>query len=50
MLFLKMSAQVVKLVAQIQRDLLWGGVKGGRKISWKTSYMDKKDNVSLLAK
>jgi hypothetical protein len=64
MSFLKMPVQVYKRVIRIQRELLWGGVKGGRKvnwISWKTVCREKKDgglgvrdirivNVSLLAK
>jgi hypothetical protein len=32
--FLKMLNQVWKKVVRIQREFLWGGVKGGRKISW----------------
>lgn len=27
-------AKVVKMVTRIQREFLWGGVKGGRKICW----------------
>ncbi|PNX55668.1 ribonuclease H [Trifolium pratense] len=53
--------QVVKKVIRIQREFLWGGVKGGRKISWKTVCREKKDgglsvrdvrvvNFSLLTK
>jgi hypothetical protein len=34
MSFLKMPSQVVKTVVRIQREFLWGGVRGGRKISW----------------
>jgi hypothetical protein len=64
MSFLKMPSQVVKAVIRIQREFLWGGVKGGRKInwiSWKTVCREKKDgglgvrdvrvvNISLLTK
>jgi hypothetical protein len=64
MSFMKMPSQVVKKVVRIQREFLWGGVKGGRKvswISWKTVCQDKKAgglgvrdvkiaNVALLAK
>ncbi|MCH79404.1 LINE-1 reverse transcriptase like [Trifolium medium] len=64
MSFLKMPIQVVKLIIQIQRNFLWGGVNGGRKISWiswKTVCQEKKEgglgvrdvrvvNLSLLAK
>ncbi|MCH88765.1 RNA-directed DNA polymerase (Reverse transcriptase), partial [Trifolium medium] len=32
--FMKMPVQVIKKVTRIQRDFLWGGVKGGRKLSW----------------
>jgi len=32
--FLKISAKVLKLVIRIQREFLWGGVRGGRKVSW----------------
>jgi hypothetical protein len=32
--YLKMPAKVVKLVTRIQREFLWGGVRGGRKICW----------------
>jgi hypothetical protein len=55
---------VVKSVVRIQRNFLWGGVKGGRKmcwVSWSTVCKEKKDgglgvkdinvvNASLLAK
>jgi len=30
--FLKIPTKVVKMVTKIQREFLWGGVKGGRKI------------------
>jgi hypothetical protein len=64
MSFLKMPSQVVKAVVRIQREFLWGGVKGGRKInwiSWKTVCREKKEgglgvrdvrvvNISLLTK
>jgi hypothetical protein len=62
--FLKMPRSVVKAVVRIQRNFLWGGVKGDKKmcwISWGTVCKDKKDgglgvrdikvvNVSLLSK
>jgi hypothetical protein len=32
--FMKIPAKVVKMVIRIQRDFLWGGVGGGRKICW----------------
>ncbi|WJX14094.1 hypothetical protein P8452_04402 [Trifolium repens] len=32
--FLKIPIKVWKKIARIQREFLWGGVKGGRKISW----------------
>jgi hypothetical protein len=32
--FLKMPAKVVKQIVRIQRNFLWGGVMGGRKICW----------------
>lgn len=32
--YLKMPAKVVKLVTRIQREFLWGGTNGGRKICW----------------
>jgi hypothetical protein len=64
MSFLKMPVQVVKVVTRIQREFLWGGVKGGRKlswISWKMVCREKKNgglgvrdvkvvNMSLLSK
>jgi hypothetical protein len=31
---MKMPAQVIKKVTRNQREFLWGGVKGGRKLSW----------------
>ncbi|GAU28852.1 hypothetical protein TSUD_21890 [Trifolium subterraneum] len=34
--FLRMPAVVIKKIIRIQREFLWGGVKGGRKISWVT--------------
>ncbi|MCH79641.1 LINE-1 reverse transcriptase like, partial [Trifolium medium] len=34
MSFMKMPSQVWKKLIRIQRDFLWGGVSGGRKISW----------------
>jgi hypothetical protein len=62
--FLKMPQKVWKKVVRIQREFLWGGVKGGRKINWiKWSVVckDKRNgglgvrdirivNLSLLAK
>jgi hypothetical protein len=64
MSYLKMPVQVIKAVTRIQRDFLWGGVKGVRKlswISWKMVCREKKDgglgvrdikvvNMSLLSK
>ncbi|GAU25119.1 hypothetical protein TSUD_274080 [Trifolium subterraneum] len=32
--FLKLPAAVLKSITRIQREFLWGGVKGGSKISW----------------
>ncbi|XP_024628921.1 uncharacterized mitochondrial protein AtMg00310-like [Medicago truncatula] len=32
--FLKIPAKVLKMVVRIQREFLWGGARGGRKISW----------------
>jgi hypothetical protein len=32
--FMKLSVVVRKKIIRIQREFLWGGVKGGRKISW----------------
>jgi hypothetical protein len=32
--FLKAPAIVLKKIIRIQREFLWGGVKGGRSISW----------------
>jgi hypothetical protein len=32
--FMKMPAQVIKKITRIQREFLWGGVRGGKKISW----------------
>jgi hypothetical protein len=32
--FLKMPKSVAKKVVRIQREFLWGGVKGGQKICW----------------
>ncbi|GAU20198.1 hypothetical protein TSUD_352620 [Trifolium subterraneum] len=34
MSLMKMSVQVLKKVIRIQRDFLWGGVNGGKKLSW----------------
>jgi hypothetical protein len=62
--FLKMPVSVAKAVVRIQRNFLWGSVKGGRKmcwVSWSMVYKEKKYgglgvkdikvvNASLLAK
>ncbi|MCI15852.1 RNA-directed DNA polymerase (Reverse transcriptase), partial [Trifolium medium] len=32
--FLKMPVQVLKKVIRIQREFLWGGVNGGKKLTW----------------
>jgi hypothetical protein len=32
--FMRMPAQIIKKVTRIQREFLWGGVNGGRKLSW----------------
>jgi hypothetical protein len=32
--FLKVPAEVLDKIVRIQREFLWGGLKGGRKISW----------------
>ncbi|CAJ2628200.1 unnamed protein product [Trifolium pratense] len=32
--YMKTPAQVIKKVTRIQREFLWGGVNGGRKLSW----------------
>ena len=62
--FLRMSANVWRRIVRIQREFLWGGVGGGRKISWvnwnsvcqakENSGLGLRDvrvlNVSLLAK
>lgn len=32
--FLKIPAKVLRMVTRIQREFLWGGVGGGRKICW----------------
>ncbi|GAU34179.1 hypothetical protein TSUD_162800 [Trifolium subterraneum] len=32
--FMKMPVQVLKKVIRIQREFLWGGVNGGRNLSW----------------
>jgi len=32
--FLKIPAKVLKLVIRIQKEFLWGGVSGGRKVCW----------------
>jgi hypothetical protein len=31
---MRMPAQVIKKVTRIQREFLWGGVKGGKKLCW----------------
>jgi hypothetical protein len=62
--FLKMPMKVWRRIVRIQREFLWGGVGGGRKISWvrwKSVCQHKANgglgvrdvivlNVSLLAK
>ncbi|MCH88363.1 LINE-1 reverse transcriptase like, partial [Trifolium medium] len=62
--FMKMPAQVLKKVIRIQREFLWGGVNGGKKLSWikwKVVCQEKKNgglgvrdlkavNLSLLMK
>ncbi|PNY05201.1 ribonuclease H [Trifolium pratense] len=62
--FMKMSVQVIKKVRRIQREFLWGGVKGGKKITgvkWRVVCQEKKNgglgvrdlevvNLSLLMK
>jgi hypothetical protein len=43
--FFKLPVQVKKMVVRIQREFLWGGVSGGKKISWlkwKVVCLDKK--------
>jgi len=56
-----MPVNVVKKVVKIQREFLWGGLEGGRKISWKVVCQPKEVgglgvrdvslvNLSLLAK
>jgi hypothetical protein len=32
--FMKLPAEALKKIIRIQREFLWGGLKGGRKISW----------------
>jgi len=32
--FLKIPTKVLKMVTRIQREFLWGGVRGGRKVCW----------------
>jgi hypothetical protein len=32
--FMKMPATVIKKIVSIQRELLWGGLRGGRKMYW----------------
>jgi hypothetical protein len=62
--FLKVPSKVRKKIIRIQREFLWGGVKGGKKVSWvKWSVVCKEKkqgglgvrdidwlNISLLAK
>lgn len=62
--FLKMPAKVVRKIIEIQRNFLWGGTVGGRKICWvkwsrvctprKEGGLGVRDiklfNLSLLAK
>lgn len=35
--FLKIPAKVWRRIVRIQREFLWGGVEGGRKINWEFS-------------
>ncbi|MCI01171.1 RNA-directed DNA polymerase (Reverse transcriptase) [Trifolium medium] len=47
--FLKMPSQVIKKVTRIQRDFLWGGVKGSKKLRWiKWSVVCQKKNKGGL--
>jgi len=62
--FLKMPTKVWRRIVRVQREFLWGGVEGGRKISWvkwKSVCQQKRNgglgvkdvrvvNVNLLAK
>jgi hypothetical protein len=34
MSYMKMPVQVVKKVIRVQREFLWGGVRGGKKVCW----------------
>ncbi|MCH82363.1 LINE-1 reverse transcriptase like [Trifolium medium] len=46
--YMKMSVQVIKKVTRIQREFLWGGVNGGKKLSWikwKVVCQEKKNGV-----
>ncbi|GAU20845.1 hypothetical protein TSUD_120370 [Trifolium subterraneum] len=43
--FMKMPATVIKKIVRIQREFLWGGVKGGRKISWWRWRLLQKENA-----
>ncbi|PNX76224.1 ribonuclease H [Trifolium pratense] len=49
MSFMKMPAKMVKKVTRIQREFLWGGVNGGKRLSWiKWSVMcNEKKNGGL---
>jgi hypothetical protein len=47
--FLKMPVSVLKKVVRIQREFLWGGARGGKKISWvKWSVVCKDKNQGGL--
>jgi hypothetical protein len=50
--FLKLPVQVWKKIVRIQREFLWGGVGGGKKISWVKweSVCQKKGNGGLGVK
>lgn len=47
--FMKMSVVVWKKIVHLQKEFLWGGVGGGRKISWMKwkSICQKKENGGL---
>jgi hypothetical protein len=45
---MKMPAQVTNKVTRNQREFLWGGVKGGRKLSWikwKVVFQEKENGA-----
>jgi hypothetical protein len=47
--FMKMPVVVWKKIVRLQREFLWGGVGGGKKISWVKwkSVCQRKDNGGL---